>query len=85
MDLYDRLTHDRIECFSHLLGTVGIFLPKEIFGIERIAGRKATGLQTKEIGCKCQTSIFSLLGGRKKQTSVTLFPLLYTNLKRGFS
>ena len=85
MDLYDRLTHDRTECFSHLLGTVGIFLPKKTFGIERITGRKARGLQMEETGCKCQTFFSSLLSGRRKQTtSVTFFPLLYTNLKRGF-
>ena len=59
MDLYDRLTHDRTECFAHLLGTVGIFLPKETFGIERITGRKSRSLQMEEIGCKCQT-FFSL-------------------------
>ena len=85
MDLYDRLTHDRTECFSHLLGTVGIFLPKKTFGIERTTGRKARSLQTEEIGCKCQTFFLSLISGRMKQTSVTFFPLLYTNLKRGFS
>ena len=33
MNLHDRLTHDRTECFSHLLGTVGIFLTRETFGI----------------------------------------------------
>ena len=35
---------------------------------ERVAGRKARGLQTEEIACKCQT-LFSLLSGRRKQTS----------------
>ena len=50
--------------------------------IERVTGRKARGLQMEEIGCKCQT-FFSLLSGRKKQTS-DIFFLLYTNLK-GFS
>ena len=46
---------------------------------------KARGLQMEEIGCKCQTSFISLLSGRRKQTSDTFFPLVYTNLKRGFS
>ena len=35
---------------------------------ERVTGRKARGLQTEEIGCKCQTFL-SLLSGRRKQTS----------------
>ena len=52
-------------------------------------GRKARGLQTEEIGCKCQTFFFffliSLLSGRRKQSSDIFFLLLYTNLKRGFS
>ena len=50
---------------------------------ERVTGRKARCLQTEEIGCKCQT-FFSLLSGRRKQTS-NMFFLLYTNLKGGFS
>ena len=41
------------------------------------------GLQMEEIVCKCQT-FFSLLSGRRKQTS-NIFFLLYTNLKSGFS
>ena len=45
----------------------------------RVTGRKARGLQREEIACKCQT-FFSLLSGRRKQTSGILF-LLYTNLK----
>ena len=49
--------------------------------IERVTSRKARGLQMEEIGCKCQTFFISLSSGRRKQTSVTLFPLLYTNLK----
>ena len=35
---------------------------------ERVTGRKARGLQMEEIACKCQT-FFSLLSGRRKQTS----------------
>ena len=35
---------------------------------ERVTGRKARGLQTEEIACKCQTFL-SLLSGRRKQTS----------------
>ena len=42
---------------------------------ERVTGRKAGGLQVEEIGCKCQT-FFSLLSGRRKQTS-DIFPSLY--------
>ena len=52
-------------------------------GFERVTGRKARGLQMEEIVCKCPTS-FSLLSGRRKQTS-NIFFLLYTNLKGGFS
>ena len=37
-------------------------------GTERVTGRKARGLQTEEIACKCQT-FFSLLSGSRKQTS----------------
>ena len=35
---------------------------------DRVTGRKARGLQTEEIGCKCQTFL-SLLSSRRKQTS----------------
>ena len=35
---------------------------------DRVTGRKVRGLQTEEIGCKCQTFL-SLLSGRRKQTS----------------
>ena len=35
---------------------------------ERVTGRKARGLQTEEIGCKCQTFL-SLLSARRKQAS----------------
>ena len=52
---------------------------------ERVTGRKARGLQMEEVGCKRQTGFLSLLSSRRKQTSVILFPLLDTNLKRGFS
>ena len=46
--------------------------------IERVTGRKAKGLPTEEIGCKCQTFFISLLSGRRKQTSVKFFsPSLY--------
>ena len=52
---------------------------------ERVTCTKARGLQTEEIGCKCQTFVISLLSGRRKQaTSVSFFPLLYTDLKGGF-
>ena len=36
--------------------------------IERVTGRKARGLQTEDIACKCQTFL-ALLSGRRKQTS----------------
>ena len=52
-------------------------------GVERVTGRKARGLQTEEISCKCQTFL-SLLSRRRKQTS-DIFFLLYINLKGGFS
>ena len=45
-------------------------------GIERATGRKARGLQTEEISCKCQTFL-SLLSRRRKQTSNIFFPSLY--------
>ena len=41
-------------------------------GTERVTGRKARGLQTEEIACKCQT-FFSLLSSRGKQTSDVFF------------
>ena len=44
-------------------------------GSEKVTGRKARGLQTEEIACKCQTFL-SLLSGRKKQTNY-FFPSLY--------
>ena len=47
--------------------------------------RKVRGLQMEETGCKCQTS-FSLSLKRQEETNIRFFfPLLYTNLKRGFS
>ena len=52
---------------------------------ERVTGRKARDLPVEEIGCKCQTFFTSLLSSKREQTSVTFFPLLYTNFKRGFS
>ena len=54
-------------------------------GTEGVTGRKARGLQMEDTGCKYQTFFISLLSGRRKQTSVIFFPLLYTNIKRGFS
>ena len=49
---------------------------------ERVTGRKARCLQTEEIACKCQ-KFFSLLNGRRKQTSDIFFPSLY-KFKRRF-
>ena len=54
-------------------------------GTEKVTDRKARGLQTEDIGCKCQTFFIFLLSSRRKQASVMYFPLLYTNIKRGFS
>ena len=48
---------------------------------ERLTGRKARGLQTEEIACKCQTFLF-LLSGRRKQSAI-FFPSLY-KFKRRF-
>ena len=49
---------------------------------ERVIGRKIRGLQTEEIGCKCQTFFISPLSSRRKQTtSVRYFFLLHKKLK----
>ena len=40
---------------------------------EKVTGRKARGLQTDEIGCKCQTFFMSLLSSRRKQTTSVRF------------
>ena len=47
--------------------------------VERVTGRKARGLQTEEITCKCQTFFLSLKNGRRKQTTCVkiFFPSLY--------
>ena len=50
---------------------------------ERVTGKKARGLQREEMGCKCQTVVICHFRGRRKQ-AVIFFPLLDTNLKRGF-
>ena len=55
---------------------------------ERVTGRKTRGLQTEEIGCKCQIFFLSPLSGRKKQTAkcqIFFFFLLHTKLKGVFS
>ena len=83
----------RRECISYFLCLIASKkvrrvgeCPQSWHGNERVTGRKARGLQKEEIGCKCQTFFyFSLLSGRRTQTSVIFFPLLYTNLKRHFS
>ena len=64
---------------THAEAETPIFWPPDI---ERVTGRKAKGLQTEEIGCKCH--FLSLLSGRRKQTGDIYFPL-YTNIKGGFS
>ena len=71
-----------VPCHSTcMLGSACVLLPT---GLERVTGRKAGGLQTEGIGCKCQTFLISLLRGRRKETSVAIFLHLHTNLK-GFS
>ena len=40
---------------------------------ERVTCMEARGLQTEEIGCKCQMFFISLLSGRKKQTTSVRF------------
>ena len=50
---------------------------------ERVTGRKAKGLQTEKIGCKCQTFL-SVLSGRRKQNKDIFFSFS-TNLEGGFS
>ena len=51
---------------------VGVSCPPNTEDPERVTGRKARGLQTEEIACKCQTFL-SLLSGRRKQTSDIYF------------
>ena len=68
----------------NLRGNTDIWSMARLHPLERVTGRKARGLQMDEIGCKCQT-FFSLLRDRRKQTSDIFFPLLHTNLQRGFS
>ena len=64
-----------------MLGSACVLLPK---GPERVTGRKAGG--SPDRGNRLQVSdVFSLSSRRRKQTSVTFFPLLDTNLKGGFS
>ena len=53
--------------------------PTKVHIVERVTGKKARGLQTEEIGCKCQTFFVSLLRGRRKQTSVRCFLLSIQN------
>ena len=50
---------------------------------ERVTGGKAWGLQTEEMGCKCQTIFTSLSSGRRKQTCHTFTPCL-CKFKRRF-
>ena len=69
----------------NLRGNTDIWSMARLHPLERVTGRKARDLQMEEIGCKCQTLFFSLLSNRRKQTSDIFFPLLHTNLRRGFS
>ena len=53
---------------------------KSLQTFERVTGRKARGLQTEEIGCKCQTFFMSPLSSRRKQTiSVRIFSFSIIN------
>ena len=52
---------------------------------EKVTGRNARGLQMEEIGCKCQTFFYISLKRGGNKLVMYFFPLLYTNLKRGFS
>ena len=56
---------------------LSVSLMKSVIGVqvlvsractEKVIGRKARGLQTEEIACKCQT-LLSLLSDKRKQTS----------------
>ena len=52
---------------------------------KRLIVRKARGLQTEEIGCKCQTFFIFVLSRRRKQAiSISFFSLLHTKFKGGF-
>ena len=54
-----------------VLKSKDITLPTRVHifkAVERVTSRKARGLQTEEIACKCQTFL-SLLSSRRKQTS----------------
>ena len=53
---------------SEICSFVADSLQTTNYTIERVTGRKARGLQTEEIGCKCQTFL-SLLSSKRKQTS----------------
>ena len=46
-------------------------------GLERVTGRKARGLQTKEIGCKCQMFFISLKQQEETTYVSDFFPSLY--------
>ena len=71
--------------YSPVLTSIHDYWKDHSLDYQTVTGRKARGFQMGEIGCKCQTFLISLLSSRRKQASVTFFPLLYTNLKRGFS
>ena len=82
------LQHARLPCLSPTPGACSNSRPSSLWchPTERVTGRKVRGLQTEEIGWKCQTFFLSLLSGwRNKLQVLRSFPLLYTNLKRGFS
>ena len=56
-----------------------------IYGIGRVAGRKARGPQVEEIGCKCQMFFsFLLISRRKQTTSVRFFPPFLYKINRSF-
>ena len=58
---------------SEICSVVADSLQTTDYTIERVTGRKARGLQTEEIGCKCQTFL-SLLSSKRKQTAIFFLP-----------
>ena len=69
-----RLFSDRIQGILQLPSRMTQKQLQAFLGLtsERVTGRKDRGLQTEEIGCKCQTFL-SLLSGRRRQTSNIFF------------
>ena len=68
--------HEVAKSQTRLSDWTELLKEKHIWSVEKVTGRKARGLQTEEIGCKCQTFL-SLVSTRRKQTSIIFFPSLY--------